>query len=47
MGTRILCRAIQLYWAFMPDEPFIDHVVIGSWQWKFCWDIAAHIEEQS
>lgn len=46
MAELILRRAIDLYWAFMPEAQIIDHATLTSWQWKLCWDLACHIEQE-
>ena len=46
MGTAILTRTVDLYFAFMPGVTVIDHTVLESWQWKYCWDLAAHVEQE-
>lgn len=45
MQQRIWLRAVDLYWAFMPEAAIIDRATLESWQFKLCWDLAIHIEQ--
>lgn len=44
MPQRILARALNLYWAFVPATKLITHETFDTWEWKFCVQLAMAVE---